>query len=319
MDDISPIVSIIIPCYNYATLIHETLTCVLEQSYTNWEAIIVDDGSTDNTKAIVEAFTSDLRFIYIFQKNKGLPAARNTGLAKAKGKYIQFLDADDLISKEKLRLQVHYMEEHANVHISYTNAVYFKHGNVDETYATMEMTHTPWIPKLHSKGIKVVQELIARNIMPVNAPLIRYHIFEIVGQQNENLKSLEDWEFWFRCALCNFFFSYIENPKAFALIRVHPNSMSINKIRMINQELVLRENMKELVMTNSGLLDNNSKSILKNSIENKKIRTYRSLLIAQGFFNISTIKEIYSKHGLYNLLKIYIKALNDFRKQKRKH
>lgn len=311
----NPLVSIIIPTYNYGTLIAQTLQCILQQSYANWEIIIVDDGSLDNTKVIVEEFIHDSRFSYIFQENKGLPAARNTGISKARGKYIQLLDADDLISKEKLRLQVQYMENNLNVHISYTNAFYFKYDNVNQIFANRRMTQTPWIPKLHGEGINIVQNLVFRNIMPVNAALIRKDVFGVVGQQNEDLKSLEDWEFWMRCALANVFFSYVENKDAFALIRLHHSSMSLNKLRMIDQELVFREKIASFITGNTFLREDD-KDKLRSINENKKIDTYRKLLITSGFFNKKTVQEIYSKYGLFTLLKVYIKALNDLRRQK---
>lgn len=310
-----PLVSIIIPTYNYAHLIDQTLTCLLQQSYNNWEAIIIDDGSTDNTKVVVRNFSRDSRFVYYFQENSGLPAARNTGINIAKGKYIQFLDADDLISKEKLSKQVSYMESHPGIHISYTNALYFRYDNVNVTYGNRRLSQTPWIPKLHGKGINIIRNLVQRNMMPVNAALIKHDVFNIVGLQNESLKSLEDWEFWIRCALADLFFSYFEHLEAFALVRLHANSMSLNKIRMRDQELIFRDQI-DLFINNNLLLERLQKEELKSLNEERKINTYRKLFLATGFFNKQNITEVYSKYGLYTLAKIYFKALNDFRKQR---
>ena len=94
-----PLVSIIIPCYNGEAFIENTLKNVSEQSYSNWECIIVDDGSKDDSKSIIQDFiASDSRFLYHFQENKGLSGSRNTGIDLSKGDYIYFLDADDLIA-----------------------------------------------------------------------------------------------------------------------------------------------------------------------------------------------------------------------------
>lgn len=94
-----PLVSIIIPCYNGEAFIENTLKNVSEQSYSNWECIIVDDGSKDDSKGVIQNFiANDSRFLYHFQENKGLSGSRNTGIDLCKGDYIYFLDADDLIA-----------------------------------------------------------------------------------------------------------------------------------------------------------------------------------------------------------------------------
>ncbi|MFD0940100.1 glycosyltransferase family 2 protein [Pedobacter boryungensis] len=312
-----PLVSIIIPTFNYGELISQTLQCALEQSYSNWEAIIIDDGSTDNTIDIIQPFLTDKRFIYHKQKNKGLPAARNKGISIAKGDYIQFLDADDLLSKEKLTVQVDYMQKHEQLHISYTNGLYFKGYNINETYANRRMTQTDWIPKLNNRGIDVIMELLKRNIMPVNAALLKREVFNIVGLQNDTLKSLEDWEFWLRCAFENLYFGYCDNTNSIALIRLHSESMSIDKTRMMTQELVLRDKI-DLMIQNSKLVTDRQKNTLTTLNKKKKAYSYRRIILSKGFFNAQLIKEIYAKYGFSILVTIYAKALNDLRKQKSK-
>jgi glycosyltransferase involved in cell wall biosynthesis len=103
----SPLVSIIIPAYNYSHFLFETLGDIQKQTYQNWECIIVDDGSSDNTKEVVaQIVKKDQRFIYIYQNNKGPNAARNNGINHSKGEFIQFLDADDKMEHHKLEVQV---------------------------------------------------------------------------------------------------------------------------------------------------------------------------------------------------------------------
>ncbi|MCK6601562.1 MAG: glycosyltransferase [Bacteroidetes bacterium] len=102
-----PAVSIIIPCYNYGHFLGEALDSVLNQTFQDWEAIIVDDGSTDNSKEVAVAYENkDSRFRYIFQSNSGTSAAKNNGLKNASGRFIQFLDADDYLFPRKLAVQV---------------------------------------------------------------------------------------------------------------------------------------------------------------------------------------------------------------------
>lgn len=116
------LVSIITPTYNCARYIKETIHSVLNQTYRNWELIIVDDASKDNTEEIVKEF-QDERIIYIkLSQNSGAAVARNRGIKEARGKFIAFLDSDDLWKKEKLEKQVKFMKDN-NYHFSYTNYV----------------------------------------------------------------------------------------------------------------------------------------------------------------------------------------------------
>lgn len=104
------LVSIVTPCYNGAKYIAETIESVLSQTYQNWEMIIVDDGSRDNSAEIVNRFT-DSRIIYVYQDNAGSAAARNNGIRRADGQYIALLDADDLWHSDFLEKQIAFMRE----------------------------------------------------------------------------------------------------------------------------------------------------------------------------------------------------------------
>ena len=116
-------VSIIMPSYNTAKFISSTIKSVLAQTYTNWELIIVDDCSTDNTDEVVEPFLSDSRICYIKnEKNSGAAVSRNQALREAKGKWIAFLDSDDLWLQEKLEKQIEFMKKN-DCHFSYTNYI----------------------------------------------------------------------------------------------------------------------------------------------------------------------------------------------------
>lgn len=117
------LVSIIMPSYNTAKFISETIESVLAQTYTDWELIIVDDCSTDNTDEVVKSFLSDDRIKYIKnEKNSGAAFSRNRALCEAKGKWIAFLDSDDVWLPEKLEKQIAFMEKN-DYHFSYTNYI----------------------------------------------------------------------------------------------------------------------------------------------------------------------------------------------------
>lgn len=115
------LVSIITPSYNTAKFMAKTIQSVLNQTYANWEMIIVDDCSTDNTDDVVAPFLADKRIKYLKnEKNSGAAVTRNKALREAKGKWIAFLDSDDLWMPEKLEKQIKFMEEN-KYHFSYTN------------------------------------------------------------------------------------------------------------------------------------------------------------------------------------------------------
>lgn len=100
-----PLISVIVPCYNQAQFLDECLQSVLEQTYQNWECIIVNDGSPDNTEEVALEWTKkDVRFIYLKKDNGGLSSARNAGIEKAKGEWILPLDCDDKIGNQYLEL-----------------------------------------------------------------------------------------------------------------------------------------------------------------------------------------------------------------------
>ena len=124
------LVSIIVPTFNYDKFIGEALDSVLCQSYQNIECIVIDDGSTDATqKIVIEYQCRDPRIRYIYQDNMGVSAARNNGLRNAKGEFIQFLDADDLIDSKKIELQLSFLVAHPEVDVVYGDGFYFRTNN----------------------------------------------------------------------------------------------------------------------------------------------------------------------------------------------
>src|SRR5215210_5646271 len=113
-----PLVSVVVPSYNYGHLVRETLDSLAAQTYGAWECVVVDDGSTDDTRAVVEAYASrDARVRYVRQENARQAAARNNGIRHSSGAYFQFLDADDLIEPRKFERQVEYLGGHRDVDI----------------------------------------------------------------------------------------------------------------------------------------------------------------------------------------------------------
>lgn len=115
---IKGMVSVIVTCYNQAHCIANTLKSVVAQTYTNWECIIVDDGSEDDSAEVIKEFIKDdTRFTYLFQDNQGVARARNKGFALAAGSFINFLDGDDTFLPNKLREQINIFQNNSDISI----------------------------------------------------------------------------------------------------------------------------------------------------------------------------------------------------------
>lgn len=173
-------VSIIVPCYNQAQYLDEALQSVLGQTYTNWECIIINDGSPDDTEEIAKKWVEiDSRFIYVKQENGGLSSARNTGIENAIGAFILPLDADDKIANNYIENAVKSFDEDASLKVVYCKAEKFgdKMGLWD-------------LPEFS------IHDLAHYNMIFCSA-FFRKKDWELVGGYDVNMiYGLEDWEFW---------------------------------------------------------------------------------------------------------------------------
>ncbi len=309
-----PLVSVIIPSYNYERHLPYTLDCLINQSYQHVEIIVVDDGSKDNTRELMQRYLKrDSRIFYIYQENKGLSSSRNLGIYHAKGTYIQFLDADDLISSDKIALQVEHFSDHPDLYISYTAGYYFKDQQPLKWFKNVFLTEEDWMPKLKDSSSEAVDALVRRNIMPVNSALVRRSLFEKAGLFDEDLRSLEDWDFWLRCAFLDIKIRYLEDERAFALVRVHENSMSQDRSKLYSYELNLRLKIKKMLQDSSTLTASQLEGLKK--VNTRSLIGVFSLLIRWvGLFDLNNHRQLAKKIGIGIFIKSYLKALNDSRK-----
>src|SRR5688500_6448932 len=239
-----PLVSVVVPAFNYGRFIADTLESVRAQSYAAWECVVVDDGSTDDTTDVVARFVSaDARFRYVRQENRGLSGARNTGLRVARGRYVQLLDADDLLEPDKLRRQVAFLEAEPDVDLVYGDVWYFDSDRPHERRRSLRPPDRAWMPCVSGRGAALVRALTAGNIMVVNAPLVRRALLARVGPFDEELPVLEDWDVWLRCALAGARFEYRGEPGTAALVRAHETSMTRSDRRFIVSSIAIRRRL----------------------------------------------------------------------------
>lgn len=242
--DHRPVVSVIIPAHNYGCFISAALDSLAAQTFANWECIVVDDGSTDNTPEVVKAYAAkDNRVRYLRQENSRQAAARNNGLRNSGGRYFQFLDADDLIEPRKLERQVEYLERHPDVDIVYGDTRFFPSENPSELLYSMWGENAPWQPGISGCGAEVLLPLLQLNTIPINAALTRRSIIDRVGLFDETLPPVEDWDYWLRCAEAGASFHFSDTEGTRALVRSHLSSSSKSRLRLVSATLLMRKRL----------------------------------------------------------------------------
>jgi len=214
-----PLVSIITPMYNSEKFILKTINSVVNQTYSNWELLLIDDGSTDNTIQIVEDFKQKYTNIKLFQNptNLGAAKSRNKGILEAKGDYIAFLDADDLWKPIKLDLQIQFMQTH----------------NCDVSFSSYEQIDENGKP-LH-KLVQAIPKLTYNKYLKTN------YIGNLTGMYNAktlgkitspDLRKRQDWLLWL-AAIKKSSKPALGIQESLAYYRVRQNSISSNKIELL--------------------------------------------------------------------------------------
>lgn len=212
-----PKISIVIPTYNRGNMIEHTIYSILNQTYKDYEIIIVDDGSTDDTKQRLEKFGNQIRYFY--QNNKGVSAARNRGIKKANGQYIVFCDSDDLFLPTKLEKQISYIEKHPSCEFLYT--WYYKvyqNNNNDKILRGNESC----------KSLECFRFcLLTRKIeIRTSTVMVKKSCFKKVGLFNKKYWKTEDWDMWLRLAK-HYVGTCIEEPLTIHVR--HDNNISRDK------------------------------------------------------------------------------------------
>lgn len=260
-----PKLSIIIPCYKSAQTLEETLDSVFSQSYNNWEAIIVNDGSPDNIEEIAEKWVAkDKRFKYFKKENGGLGSARNFGIRKSNGKIILPLDSDNKIKPNFVRRNIKLFHSDEEIGVVYGDAQYFGERN-----------------DLWSVGDFNKYRLLDHNYIDACA-LIRKSLFDDFGYYTQSLphQGHEDWEFWLRVVASGYKFHYVKEisfdyrVSKDSMIRSFDEKMldaNINYIKQKHYQLY-NEAMLDLLKENESLKKKiNSGVVIKLQKKLKKI------------------------------------------------
>ncbi len=206
-----PQVAVIIPAYNQSQYLRQAIQSVLDQTFIDWEAVIVDDGSSDDTRNVAHSFT-DSRLRYIYQENRGLSAARNTGIRSSTAPYLSFLDSDDMFLPEKLALLLDALEQQPELGMVAGQAIPVDENN--QRVGKIMDTPLPQQP----------ERLLLGNPLHVGSVLLRQSWQEQAGFFDESLRSYEDWDMWLRLSVLGCRMSYVNKPVS--LYRFHTAQMT---------------------------------------------------------------------------------------------
>lgn len=208
-----PKVSVVVPAYNRADFVGETLDSILAQTYTDYEVIVVDDGSTDDTPTVLAKYRGkNVRVIR--QENQGEGAARNTGIFAAQGEYIAFVDSDDLWTPIKLERQMALLTRQSHRCWVYCDAYVFDSETKRTLYVFGERGN-------QYEG-DIARELLLRDFIASPTPVVHRSVFQKVGVFNHNPRD-SDWDMWLRIAA---HYPVGRVPEALAGYRIHRNSVS---------------------------------------------------------------------------------------------
>jgi glycosyltransferase involved in cell wall biosynthesis len=218
-----PLVSVIIPTYNSASFVRQSVESVLRQTYDNFEVIVVDDGSTDNTEAVLLSYKDAIRYI---KKNNGGPSgARNLGINEAKGEFIAFQDADDIWLPEKLQLQIEHFKQNPHLGVVFTGSVRFNESGLLDSNIRKGYT----VPT----GM-IFDKLLTEHFVAMPSVMVRKSCLDEIGLFEETLIGNEDFNLYLRLAR-KYAFGFVN--QVLVHIRIHENNLSDNLEQMCEDEI----------------------------------------------------------------------------------
>ena len=234
-------ITVVIPTYNRYGLLKVAIDSVLDQSYRDFELIVIDDGSTDDTHALVRSYGDSL--VYLKQENQGPSAARNRGIEESRGSLVAFLDSDDRWHPDKLLIQIEAMEEEPGYLISHTGEVWYRNGELLRQ------------KKKHQKlpGY-IFERSLSMCMVSMSTVIARRELFDHIGCFDEKLPCCEDYDFWLRASL-RYPFLLVDQPLTFkeggredqvsVIYRIGMDRFRIQSIVNLLEKEVLSEEQRE--------------------------------------------------------------------------
>jgi glycosyltransferase involved in cell wall biosynthesis len=231
----SPLVSVVIPIYNGETFLARAIASVSAQTYTPLEIVVIDDGSTDNSLAVVSACPTQAPLRILRQENRGVAMARHAGVLASAGDFIAFLDQDDWWREDKIAKQVEVFQADASLALVHTQAAYFDQS-AREFVPPINASGTP-----HEMVGHCYERLLMANPIGNSTVMIRRSAFDAVGGFDVSIggNTVADYALWLRLAR-KFTFAFV--PEELAVFRLHANQGTWRRDAMLRAELALLTN-----------------------------------------------------------------------------
>ena len=227
------LISVILPCYNGSRWLSKAIESVLSQTYRDFELLIIDDGSVDDSKTIISSYLSDRRVRYIYQKNRGFSSAINRGIKESLGDLIGFIGQDDIWLSKKLELQTNFLSKNKNVDL-----VHSSYLTIDSEDKIINALHIK-LPEFPTRE-QLIKKLFMGNLFGFETILVKRECFNECGFFNEGMIGLLDYDMWLRIAEKFNLNGFIARP----LVKKRDSKSRISKSRIeevLKDELLIVE------------------------------------------------------------------------------
>jgi glycosyltransferase involved in cell wall biosynthesis len=231
----TPLVSVIIPTYNHANFLELALQSVIDQTYHNWEIIVVDNHSTDNTDEIVNKFKEYNIKLFKIHNNGIIGASRNLGIKEAKGEWVAFLDSDDIWYKEKLERSINALQENPDVKVISTDELMVNKINREEHV----LHHGPYCPDFYKTL------LVSGNRLSTSATLVKKTFLDSTGilfREKKEFVTAEDYDFWMQLAHADPGFAFVRSVQGEYIIHATNHSGQLKR-HFASVEAVLKDHV----------------------------------------------------------------------------
>lgn len=272
-----PLVSVVITSYNYAQYLPVAVESVLRQSYNQYEVIIVNDGSTDNTDDVVGPYLSNPKIRYVKQHNLGQASAKNTGIRNSAGDFIAFLDADDIWRETKLETQMK-LFNHTMVGVVYSRMRFISQVGEPVDQGVPNRYLTP-------RAGQVTESLFIDNFVPFSSAIVRKGCLDKVGGFDETLRMGIDWDLWLRMSV-DYEFAYVDEPLM---------DYRVGHLGQMSRDLGIRQKSCDQIM--ARFIEEHGDLLSKGIIREAWAHTYCN----RGDYSLSK--------GMPGALSYYVKAL----------
>jgi len=302
MRSTGPLVSIIVPAYNSGEFISKVIDSALNQTYRNAEIVVVDDGSTDNTREILDPYIQNRQIRYFYHSNAGHGAARNRGIEHSRGEFICFLDHDDLMIPDSVESRLSAFEKYPGLEFVFTDCrkVFVNDIGEERVYRERDLHEAGFLHTIpdtcideQGDGIYIFNRELSSSLLLwcfiwIGAVMIRKGVFEKAGLFDESLRVSPDYDLWIRIS----FLSQIGFlDKCTAIYRTNSGSMSKNQVALLSENIKIREKYLK------------GASELEGSYRKKLKDLLGTMFFSKGYLLMQSELHKESKHDFVNSIK----------------